>query len=132
MHFVKDLSRLSGPWTGLSIQGRRRCHESLQLTIRPGRIHGTGTDVDGTFSVEGEFDGAGHVRLTRRYVVSNLHEEHVDVPFDYEGTWDGAMIFGLWCERDSPLNCGPFEMWPMREEDRRELAIELEELTLSR
>ncbi len=82
--------------------------------------------------VEGTFDATGQVQLTRRYAVSNLHDGHVDVPFDYVGTWDGAMIFGMWCERDSPLNCGPFEMWPMREEDRRELAIELGELAVSR
>lgn len=131
---MKEFNQLSGPWTGMSIQGGRRLSEGIQLTIRDGRLWGEGTDVDGDFRLEGAYDPSSQVvRIVRRYTRTNRPYENPSwAAFDYEGTWDGTMVSGAWTERAYVENGGPFEMWPNREEDRLALAIEFEELLATR
>lgn len=130
---MKDFNALSGPWTGLSIQGRRRLTESLQLRILQGTIEGTGSDVDGEFDVRGTYQaGSERVTMIRIYTwTTDPSQDSVGLPFVYDGTWDGEMVHGHWVEPTEPSNTGPFEMWPDREEDRKERAIDLSEQTLT-
>lgn len=107
----------------------RRCHERLKLRISVGEIHGTGDDVDGEFRVEGKFGSdADSVTLLRRYTKSNGSPELVWVSFQYEGKWDGQMVFGHWFELGNSLNCGPFEMWPDHEGLKFDSMVEQDEL----
>jgi hypothetical protein len=126
---MRDFNDLSGPWTGLSTQEGVRLSESISLTIRAGQISGSGTDIDGDFDLDGTYtEGTQLVRLTRRYSrVTDPNRGTPGLPYDYMGRWDGAMVTGMWRQRDFPANGGPFEMWPSREEDMRELQIQLEE-----
>lgn len=123
----KDFNDLSGPWIGLSIQDGIRISESIRLSIRDGAISGSGVDKDGEFELQGFYKARfKQVMITRRYTwTTEPSQESAGIPFDYEGVWDGAMVHGRWHARSAPryLN-GPFEMWPYREEDRQELAIE--------
>jgi hypothetical protein len=131
---MKVFNVLSGPWTGLSIQGNRRLTESIRLTISRGRITGDGSDVDGDFVLDGSYDAEGSVTIDRRYTrVASGDPGGTWAVFRYQGRWDGAMVHGRWAEIGSPSNGGPFEMWPDRDEDRAELAILLEDvLAMSR
>ncbi|MFQ3587092.1 MAG: hypothetical protein SNJ74_00340 [Fimbriimonadaceae bacterium] len=126
---MKDLMSLSGPWTGLSIQHKRRLTERMQLRLGDNRIHGTGSDVDGDFVVDGTYDPATEsVHIVRRYTrVTWPVYGATFALYDYRGTWDGQMISGNWRQRDEYTNGGPFEMWPDREQDQQELAIQIEE-----
>jgi hypothetical protein len=113
----------------MSIQGRRRIGETIRLRINGCLIEGEGTDADGQFHLQGTYDPATqHVTITRRYSWTNEPNGlSVNIPFDYTGEWNGMMVSGVWRMRADPLERGPFEMWPNRDEDRLELAIELEE-----
>lgn len=126
---MKNFDELSGPWTGLSVQDGIRISERILLTIHKGRVTGTGTDKDGEFELTGFYsERKQEVMLTRRYSrTTEPSQEGVGVPYDYEGSWDGAMVFGKWHPRAVPGYGGPFEMWPDREQDREELAIRFEE-----
>jgi hypothetical protein len=130
---LKNFDELSGPWTGLSVQDGIRITERIALSIYKGRITGTGTDMDGEFELGGFYNGRSQeVMLTRRYTrTTEPSQEEVGIAYDYEGKWDGAMVFGNWHPRMNPGYGGPFEMWPDREEDREELAINLEEVRLA-
>lgn len=123
---MKEFNSLSGPWTGMSIQGGFRLMENLRLTIVKNEISGSGSDVDGEFEIAGTFDPAnGAVRLERRYTwVAAGPSDGVGTPYEYSGHWDGAFVSGFWHQRDYILNNGPFEMWPNREEDQAELSLE--------
>ena len=103
-----------------------RISERLQLSIREGRIEGTGTDKDGDFEVSGFYTSRNEqVMITRRYTrTSDPSQADVGVPFDYQGIWDGSMVHGTWHSRSYPMLNGFFEMWPDREEDREELQID--------
>ena len=129
---MKNFDELSGPWTGLSVQDGLRITERILLTIHKGRISGTGTDKDGHFELTGFYKSRSEeVMLTRCYThTTEPSQEGVGIPYDYEGKWDGAMVFGRWHPRLHPAYGGPFEMWPDREQDREELAIHLEERNL--
>ncbi|MCC7103176.1 MAG: hypothetical protein IT206_08880 [Fimbriimonadaceae bacterium] len=128
---MKDFCQLSGPWAGLSTQEGRRIPECIQLRINRSHIVGTGSDADGLFELDGNFDPeTKRVTMTRRYTVtSQPAQEGVGIPFHYDGVWDGEMVAGRWHCRPSPMDQGDFEMWPDREEDRQELMIELHELS---
>ncbi len=123
----KSLDNLSGPWRGMSIQDGRRIPEAIRLTISSGRMSGTGTDADGHFNVEGTYDAEGNVRLTRRYTwTTEPSQQGAYLPYRYMGKWDGTLIAGRWYSLVTQGMGGPFEMWPEREEDLKELAIEFE------
>jgi hypothetical protein len=126
---LKNFNELSGPWTGLSVQDGLRISEAMHLSIRSGSISGTGTDKDGDFELTGSYhERTQRVQLTRRYSrTTEPSQAGVGIPYDYDGTWDGAMVSGRWHMRNYPPMGGPFEMWPSREEDQHELRIELEE-----
>jgi hypothetical protein len=111
---MKELSDLSGPWQGWSIQDGVRISERLMLHIKDYRISGTGTDKDGEFEVVGSYAPKGtSVELTRRYTrTTEPSQDGVGIPYDYAGNWDGALIFGRWCPRGRNWYGGPFEMWP--------------------
>lgn len=127
---MKDFNALSGPWTGMSIQDGLRITEAIYLSIREGTIAGHGTDSDGRFELVGRYDAATRsVFLTRRYTwTTEPSQAGAGIPYDYRGQWDGAIVSGRWSPKSNPWYGGPFEMWPNREEDRRELRIEFEEL----
>jgi len=129
---VKDFNQLSGPWTGLSTQDGLRISERITLAISAGRISGNGADKDGEFELQGFYSSRSQeVKLTRWYTwTAEPSQEGVGIAYDYEGVWDGAMVSGRWHPRSAPYYGGPFEMWPDREEDREELAINLEEIVL--
>jgi hypothetical protein len=130
---MKNFNELSGPWTGLSVQDGIRISEAIQLHISSGQIAGNGTDKDGDFELVGTYhERTQRVQITRRYTwTTEPSQAGVGVPYDYDGTWDGAMVSGRWCHRTyRPMN-GPFEMWPNRDEDRQELMIQLEQLDLA-
>ena len=127
---LKNFNELSGPWAGMSVQDGVRISERIRLTISNGRISGTGTDKDGEFELSGFYrERDQQVMMTRRYTwTSEPSQEGAGIAYDYEGKWDGAMVFGRWHPRLVPNYGGPFEMWPDREEDREELSIHLEEV----
>ena len=129
---MKNFNELSGPWTGLSVQDGLRISEAITLSIRGGSISGSGTDKDGDFELTGGYhERSQRVQLTRRYTwTTEPSQEGVGIPYDYDGSWDGMMVSGNWHMRNHPPMCGPFEMWPSREEDMHELRIELKEDTL--
>lgn len=129
---MKDFNSLSGPWTGLSVQAGLRISEKITLRIGAGQISGTGTDIDGEFEVVGFYNSRKErVMLTRRYTwTSEPSDDGVGVPYDYDGIWDGSMVSGIWQQRLNPANRGTFEMWPNREEDQEELAINFESAPL--
>jgi len=116
---MKDFNTLSGPWVGWSIQDGVRISESMSLEIRDGRISGTGTDKDGEFELVGAYTARQErVMLTRRYVrTTEPSQEGVGIPYDYDGTWDGAFVSGNWHPRAAPGYGGPFEMWPSEGND---------------
>jgi hypothetical protein len=126
---LKDFNELSGPWTGLSVQDGLRISERIALTIFKGRIAGTGSDKDGEFEISGFYkDRNQEVMLTRTYTwTTDPSQDGVGIPYDYEGSWDGAMVSGRWHPRSHPSYGGPFEMWPDRDEDREELSIRFED-----
>ncbi|MBL8060624.1 MAG: hypothetical protein JNK63_07930 [Chthonomonas sp.] len=130
---MKEFSQLSGPWTGLSTQDGRRIPESIQLRISDRFIVGTGSDADGLFELDGNYDpNTGRVTMTRRYTVTtDPSQEGAGIPYHYDGIWDGAFVAGTWHCRPAPEICGDFEMWPDREEDRKELMMDLRELSLN-
>jgi hypothetical protein len=129
---LKDFNQLSGPWVGLSTQFGHRIPEDIILHISHGRILGTGTDKDGNFDLQGSYDSkTQRVTLTRRYSwTTEPSQDGVGVPYHYDGIWDGELVSGMWHCRPDPQNNGEFEMWPAREEDLRELRIEVQELSL--
>ncbi|MFZ4507861.1 MAG: hypothetical protein ACOYON_09225 [Fimbriimonas sp.] len=133
---MKRLDSCSGPWVGLSTQASLRISEKIQLSLSVGILHGTGSDLDGDFVLDGKYDSlSGDVEMARRYTLAldrytrkpKRDFTSVLVLYDYTGRWDGEMISGTWQQRDYPPNQGTFEMWPYREEEQRELAIESQE-----
>lgn len=122
---MKEFTSLSGPWVGQSIQEGFRITEKIVLLFSGHRFTGEGTDVDGDFSLEGEYDPADQmVNMVRRYVRVTRSENQIGYPFIYIGKWDGYQVTGRWMMSTSPAYGGPFEMWPESEEEARERAIE--------
>lgn len=113
---MRALDNLSGPWTGWSIQDGRRINETLDFLISSGSISGTGSDADGEFNMEGEYDSEGNVEMIRRYSFCNSGPEGVGIPYMYLGRWDGQMIHGRWSPVSFRQYGGPFEMWPATED----------------
>lgn len=127
---MKDFNALSGPWEGWSIQDGVRICERMRLTIRAGEIVGSGVDRDGEFELTGAFIARKQlVALTRRYTwTTEPSQAGVGIPYEYEGTWDGELVYGMWHPRMDPDYGGPFEMWPSRDEDRLALTIQFKEI----
>ncbi len=131
---MQDLSELSGAWHGWSIQDGVRITESLHLKIGAGGIDGTGCDKDGDFTVQGSYDtNRNTVRLTRRYTwTTDPSQSGVGIPYEYHGTWDGSVVSGRWNPRTAPWYGGPFEMWPVKEDEYSLEALEVEEAVAPR
>ena len=130
---MRELSEeLSGAWSGWSIQDGIRITESIELVIRGGLLSGVGHDKDGDFEIAGSYQVRSHrVTLTRRYVhTTEPSQEGVGIPYDYEGLWDGTLVAGLWHPRSHPSYGGPFEMWPLHDEDSFSLSV-FEQLALA-
>jgi hypothetical protein len=127
---VKSLDNLSGPWRGWSIQDGLRITESLKLTLGGGSLSGTGSDIDGSFRVNGTYDAEGNVSLIRSYTrTTEPSQLGIGIPYRYVGKWDGTLVSGRWFPVANPWYGGPFEMWPEHEEERLELAFEIKEET---
>lgn len=126
---MRDLRTLSGPWKGFFVQGRRRGTMSVSLVFSGNRISGRGADVDGLFSMEGEyFPDQNRVMMEKRYSHLTSH---------YDGRWDGQLIAGYWSfsilyvSEEGVFNDsdrGPFELWPQEHEE--ELNLEERPLAL--
>jgi len=123
---MDDISKYSGPWTGWSIQDGVRISESLHLVFDGGSISGSGCDKDGDFQIDGHYNSrTNSVRVTRRYTwTTNLEQEGVGIPYEYNGRWDGMAVAGTWNPRAYPLYGGPFEMWPDTGEESMEYSLE--------
>lgn len=115
----------------MSIQDGRRISETIHLRIDQQLIVGTGSDADGHFELDGNFDQLkNRITITRRYTwTSEASQEGVGIAYHYDGIWDGALVSGHWHCRSAPQMGGSFEMWPDREEDRQELMINLREIS---
>ena len=97
----------SGIWNGYWEQpgyGRQPMRDFL-LRFANGEVAGEGIDIVGAFTVSGEYDDRGAVRLTKKYV-----GRHTVL---YEGKHDGeGTIFGQWSI--APIWSGTFAMRPVR------------------
>jgi hypothetical protein len=93
----------------------------LRLNFTAGRVTGGGHDLIGPFRIRGAYsDFDGSVSFVKRYV------SH---PVDYQGKWDGQMIYGTWTIENWLFEDeGEFEIWPDREEEQEERALAVEEL----
>jgi hypothetical protein len=74
------------------------------LLFRDGRVAGSGVDVVGRFTFDGEYDAGGAVRLTKQYV--GKHAVEYDGRYDGEGT-----IAGTWTI--APVWSGRFALSPV-------------------
>ena len=127
---MRDLNELSGPWAGWSIQYGLRISEKINLTIKQGRISGTGSDKDGEFELVGAYvDRKQEVLITRTYTwTTEPSQAGVGIPYEYSGKWDGNFISGNWYPRWHPdADGGPFEMWPGSDEESLQIELEVEE-----
>lgn len=114
---MKELTSLSGAWTGQSIQNGIRLTEKIILVFHGDSFDGRGFDIDGEFELAGEYDPSDHaVSIVRTYVVAPRNPSQVGYPFIYIGRWDGYQISGRWMMSTHPAEGGSFEMWPEQEE----------------
>ncbi|MBX3119208.1 MAG: hypothetical protein KF784_09095 [Fimbriimonadaceae bacterium] len=122
---MKEFTSHSGPWVGQSIQEGFRLTEKIMILFSGNHFVGEGTDVDGDFNLEGEYDPSDQmVNIVRRYTRVTRNENQVGYPFIYIGKWNGYEVTGRWMMSTSPAQGGPFEMWPESEEEAQERAIE--------
>ena len=109
---MRDLRDCSGPWSGFWIQDLDRGTMKLRLWIKGELISGEGEDVLGGFVVYGNYWPAKEiVKLRKRYATHAV---------EYNGTWDGSMISGLWRIRAGKRwdgEKGGFDLWPDTEEE---------------
>lgn len=114
---MRELTSLSGLWTGQSIQEGFRLTEKISLVFHGVSFTGEGTDVDGHFEIAGDYDPSDHaVSIVRTYVLAPRNPGQVGYPFIYIGRWDGYQISGRWMMSTHPAEGGAFEMWPQEEE----------------
>lgn len=81
----------SGSWRGFwqqPLYGRQLMRD-LVLTFAGGKVQGSGIDLIGLFTFQGEYDDQGNVTLIKRYI--GRHSVLYQGRFDGEGT-----IFGQW------------------------------------
>ncbi len=122
---MKEFTSQSGPWVGQSIQDGFRLTEKIMLAFKGNTFSGNGSDVDGDFDLEGEFDPADQmVNIIRRYTFAPRNPSQIGYAFIYIGRWDGYQVSGRWMMSTHPGEGGSFEMWPESEEEARERAIE--------
>ncbi len=100
---------LSGPWSGLWIQGHERGHESLDLVFQSGNLMGFGSDRDGAFQISGTYTPSGAVEFGKVYTQPT---RPVPIRMTYRGEWNGRRLAGLGFDDAWPDNAGPFRMWP--------------------
>lgn len=113
----REFTSLSGLWTGQSIQDGFRITENITLTFSGDSFTGSGTDCDGVFDLEGEYDPDDDaVSIVRRYIFAPKSPSQVGHPFIYIGRWDGYQVSGRWMDSLYLNFGGPFEMWPQEEE----------------
>lgn len=119
MESMKEFSACSGPWVGQSIQEGRRITEAIEMLIQGCQFSGTGSDADGDFVFEGEYDPSDHmIQFTRRYSrVTRPDQSQIGYPFIYVGRWNGDFVSGRWMMGTMPSYGGTFEMWPESEEE---------------
>lgn len=122
---MKEFTSLTGPWVGQSIQEGFRITEKIMIAFKGNAFTGSGSDLDGDFDLEGEFDPADQmVNIIRRYTVAPRNPSQIGYAFIYIGRWDGHQVTGRWMMSTHPGEGGSFEMWPESEEEAKERAIE--------
>ncbi len=109
---MRDLRDCSGPWSGFWIQELIRGTMKLRLYISGEIVSGEGEDELGGFVVHGNYWPATEaVKFRKRYPTHDV---------EYNGTWDGAMISGLWrirARKGVYADKGGFDIWPDTEEE---------------
>ena len=100
---------MSGPWSGLWIQGPDRGHESLDLVFVSGNMMGLGSDRDGAFQMNGTYTPSGVAEFGKVYTRPT---RPVPARMIYRGQWNGRCLVGRWTDDSDPSNKGPFRMWP--------------------
>ncbi|MFO0811175.1 MAG: hypothetical protein U0746_21305 [Gemmataceae bacterium] len=101
-------------WWEQAIYGRQPMNEFCSR-FDDGDVSGGGVDVVGRFTVRGDYDDRGTIRLIKQYV-----GKHVVC---YEGRQDGeGTIVGQWSI--PPLWSGPFALRPVVSPDTPILVIE--------
>ncbi len=112
---------LSGPWSGLWIQGPERGHESLDLAFQSGNLLGFGSDRDGAFQINGIYTPSGAAEFGKVYTKPT---RVVPAHMTYRGQWNGRCLVGRWTDDSDSRNEGPFRMWPGTGPDPREVLEE--------
>lgn len=100
---------MSGPWSGLWIQGPDRGHESLDLVFVSGNMMGLGSDRDGAFQMNGTYTPSDVAEFGKVYTDPT---RVVPARMTYRGQWNGRCLVGRWTDDSDPSNKGPFRMWP--------------------
>ncbi len=102
---------------------------SVSLSFVGNAIAGRGTDVDGAFSIDGEYFPEFH-----RFMVEKRYKALVT---HYDGRWDGQLVAGYWSYSVlyvseegvvTDSDKGPFELWPLEHE--QELDLDAQPLAL--
>lgn len=93
----------------------RQDMDGLRMTVRGGRVSGSGLDIVGAFTFEGSLQG-DRVEMTKRYFGA--------MPVLYTGHYDGdRRLWGTW---HLPAERGPWEI-TLREGLAEEAALEAEQ-----
>jgi hypothetical protein len=72
--------------------------DNLELTFRENRITGSGTDIIGAFTFDGELYGGGRVQIRKQYLERHHVEYHglFDGEGTLSGTWNIVNMAGNW------------------------------------
>src|SRR4051812_48785127 len=98
----------SGRWVGYweqQIWGRQPMH-GLELHFAEGQVRGSGRDVIGAFTFQGQYDQQGAIVMIKQYL--GRHTVLYHGQYDGEGT-----IFGRWSIGE--MGTGPFALTLPRE-----------------
>jgi hypothetical protein len=122
---MRQLQELSGPWRGRWTQsaspfvGATTGIEKVNIEFGASSLEGVGEDCDGAFLFRGVHDGT-RVEFQKLYIAARWD---VAESLTYQGIWNGEFIGGEWRDDNDPEheNCGPFELWPLKLEEKLSL-----------
>lgn len=117
---MRTLEEASGQWQGRWYQpddfrrgGASTGDERAVIRFSAGVLEGRGQDQDGEFTFRGHYE-ANKVRFVKAY---RDPDWYVAGRLVYEGVWNGTFIGGVWVDTASRANRGPFELWPVDENE---------------